>query len=66
MATAEKYYLALARKDLTEMAQYLHPDVEFVSPLANLKGKQAYLQAAKGFAEAIVTIKNIILRCDPM
>jgi ketosteroid isomerase-like protein len=56
MAVAEKYYAALARKDLTEMAQYLHPDVEFISPLATLQGKQAYLKAAKGFAEAIVTI----------
>lgn len=56
MAIAEKYYAALARKDLTEMAQYLHPDVKFISPLATLQGKPAYLQAAKGFAEAIVSI----------
>lgn len=61
VAAVEQYYQALARKDLTEMGKYLHPDVEFISPLATLQGKKAYLEAAVAFAQALrsLTIRAI-------
>jgi ketosteroid isomerase-like protein len=47
MASAEAYYQAMNGKDLAGMARNLHPDVRFISPLADLNGKQAVLDAAK-------------------
>lgn len=36
MASAEAYYQAMNSKDLDGMARNLHPDVRFISPLADL------------------------------
>lgn len=49
MAIAESYYRAMAEKNITEMDKYLHPDVQFSSPLSKLTGKEAVLEAAKKF-----------------
>ena len=47
--SAEAYYNALKNKDLSGMAQYLHPNVRFIGPLAEMTGKEAVLEAAKNF-----------------
>lgn len=46
VAIAEAYYTAMAEKNAAGMAKYLHPNVKFVSPLAQLTGKEAVLEAA--------------------
>lgn len=46
---AEHYYEAMNNKDLDEIALYLHPKVKFLGPLAQLEGKEAVLESAKGF-----------------
>ena len=45
----QEYYKAGLRKDFTEMAKYLHPEVVFLAPLAKLNGREAVVEAAKGF-----------------
>ncbi len=49
VATAEAYYLAMAKKDVSGVAQFLHPDVEFVAPLGKSKGKEALVEASEKF-----------------
>lgn len=49
LASAEAYYKAMNNKDLSGVAQCLHPDVQFIGPLAETKGKEALLEAVKGF-----------------
>ncbi len=49
LKTAVRYYEALNHRDLKEMEQCLHPDVEFLGPLAEMKGRATVLEAAKGF-----------------
>lgn len=50
VASAEAYYKAMNERDLAGVAAHLHPDVRFIGPLADLTGKEAVLEAAKGFA----------------
>ncbi len=50
-ASAEALYTAFGEKNVAEMEQYLHPDMHFMGPLAELTGKQAYLESAKNFAD---------------
>ena len=47
VAIAEAYYTALGQKDSTTMQQYLHPDVQCSSPVAQMKGRDAVLEAVK-------------------
>ncbi len=47
IAIAESYYTALGQKNSTAMSQYLHPEVQFTSPIAQMRGKDAVLEAAK-------------------
>lgn len=44
---ANNYYAAMGNKDLDGMAKYLDPEVELIGPLAEVKGKQDALEAAK-------------------
>src|SRR5437016_11820402 len=43
---ATSYYQAMARKDLAEVAKYVHPDVHFLG-LVECQGKDAFLGAAQ-------------------
>lgn len=43
---AESYYLSMGERNISQVAQYLHPDVEFIGPLAQMRGKQAVIEAA--------------------
>lgn len=47
VAIAEAYYKAMGEKNIEKMGTCLHPAVKFFSPLANLTGKEAVLEAAK-------------------
>lgn len=57
---AESYYKAMEAKDITRLGEYLHSDVIFLGPLAELKGKDAVLSAAKGFSSFLkkITIRS--------
>ena len=46
---AVAYYTAMGQKDVDAAGQYLHPDVDFIAPLAKLKGKDHVVMAARGF-----------------
>lgn len=56
LQTALAYYGAMAEKNVSGLEQYLHPDVHFIGPLADFKGKQGVLDAAKGFMQAFKTL----------
>jgi len=47
--TAQAYYQAMNNKDLSALEKYLHPDVAVISPLDNIAGKEAVLEALKLF-----------------
>lgn len=47
---AESYYRAMEEKNMVQLEKYLHPDVTFIGPLAEVKGKEAVFEAAKGFS----------------
>jgi ketosteroid isomerase-like protein len=49
---AEAYYSAITKKNHAGMEQLLHPQVTFRSPLAELTGRPAVLEAAKNFGQA--------------
>jgi hypothetical protein len=57
VASAVAYYEAMAEKDLSGMARHFHPDVRLVTPMAELTGKEAVLQAAGRFMNFIKSIK---------
>jgi hypothetical protein len=54
---AELYYEAMNNKDLNKIALYLHPKVKFLGPLAELEGKDAVLESAKGFLGIVDSVK---------
>ncbi len=47
IAIAVAYYQAMNKKDLSAMEKYLHPEVRFIGPLADIKGKVAVLDSVK-------------------
>jgi len=53
---AEGYYLAMGRKNVSDVEKYIHPEVEFVAPLAQTKGKEALLEAASKFFSLFDTL----------
>ncbi|MCP5508563.1 MAG: nuclear transport factor 2 family protein [Chlamydiales bacterium] len=57
LLVAESYYAAMNKKDIESMEKMLHPDILFIGPLAKLQGKEAVLQAIKGFTTAFVGLK---------
>jgi len=44
---AESYYNAMLAKDFDKMASYLHDNVHFIGPLAEMHGKESVVAAAK-------------------
>lgn len=53
---AKAYYTAMSEKNIKVMGKYLHPDVRLISPLSQLRGKEAYLEALKGFTSFFKTL----------
>lgn len=54
---AEAYYKALSEKKIDDLEKYLHPEVQFIGPLAESNGKEALLEATKRFAAFFKTLK---------
>lgn len=45
------YYTALGEKNIEKVKGYLHPDIQFTDPQETVIGREAVLQAAKGFTD---------------
>jgi hypothetical protein len=57
VVSAVAYYKAMADKDLPGMAQHLHLDVRLITPIEELTGKEAVLEAATRLLNLIKSIK---------
>ncbi len=59
LALAVDYYTQVGNKNPQGFSKYLHHDVEFFGPLANLKGKKEVVEATTNFTHAFhsLTIK---------
>lgn len=53
---AKAYYTAYHNKDLATVERLLHPDVQFVSPLAQLKGKEAVFRSVQKFLTVFTSL----------
>ena len=54
---AESYYNAMLAKDFDKMAEYLHDNVHFIGPLAEMQGKEQIVTAAKNFGGILQDIQ---------
>ena len=54
---AENYYNAMLAKDFDKMANYLHNNVQFIGPLAEMQGKEPIVTAAKNFGGILQDIQ---------
>lgn len=50
------YYKALGEKNIEAVAEFLHPAIQFTDPQETVIGKEAVLQAAKGFTGIFKTL----------
>ena len=57
LAIAESYYNAMLAKNFDKMAGYLHDNVHFIGPLAEMHGKDAVVGAAKNFGRILQDIQ---------
>lgn len=57
LSLAESYYNAMLAKDFDKMAEYLHHNVHFIGPLAEMHGKNAVVTAAKNFGGILQDIQ---------
>jgi hypothetical protein len=57
LSLAESYYNAMIAKDFDKMAGYLHDNVHFIGPLAEMHGKDAVVTAAKNFGGILQDIQ---------
>lgn len=48
-AIAVAYYTALGEKNIELVKKYLHPEIQFTDPQEKVVGKEAVVNAAKGF-----------------
>jgi hypothetical protein len=56
-ANAKLYYRAIGEKELTTVARLVDANVRLISPMSNLEGKEASLQAARGYSGMVSSIK---------
>ena len=54
---AQNYYIQMGKKNTQGIAQYLHSNVRFVSPMAILEGKNNVLSAAEKFMNIFESIE---------
>lgn len=57
MLKGEEYYKLIGDKDVEGIKRYLDPNVEFYSPLATLKGKEAVVGATSHFMNVFNSLK---------
>ncbi len=51
-----EYYKAMGQRDFDKLARFLAPDVQFIAPLAKLKGKEAVIESTKKFTSLFKTL----------
>lgn len=56
ITTAESYYKAMLAKDFDKMESYLDKNVEFISPLAKMHGKDEVLSSVKKLSQVLKDI----------
>lgn len=56
VAIAKAYYLAVNNKNITEVEKYLHPNIQLISPLTHITGKELVLNAVKGYMTALKSL----------
>ena len=54
---AEEYYKLIGEKNVEGMKKYFDSEIEFISPLATLKGREAVAEATGNFMKAFKTLK---------
>jgi hypothetical protein len=57
LGLAESYYNAMLAKDFDKMASYLHDNVHFIGPIAEMHGKESVVAAAKNFGGILQDIQ---------
>ena len=57
LTVATNYYHAMLEKNFDAMESYLHPDILFIGPLAEMSGKMAVVSAAKNLSQILSDIK---------
>lgn len=57
LSLAESYYRAMLTKNFDKMAGYLHDNVHFIGPLAEMHGKDSVVAAAKNFGGILQDIQ---------
>ena len=57
LSLTSSYYNAMLAKDFDKMASYLHDNVHFIGPLAEMHGKDAVVTAAKNFGGILQDIQ---------
>ncbi|OJU73169.1 MAG: hypothetical protein BGO07_03260 [Alphaproteobacteria bacterium 40-19] len=50
---AANYYNVMLAKDCDKMASYLHENIHFIGPLAEMHGKDPVVLAAKNFSQIV-------------
>ena len=60
---AKAYYEAMSNKNLSDVAKYLHDEVELIGPMSHVKGKEAVLDAAKQYSIHLNKI-NVRAACE--
>lgn len=56
IAIAKAYYQSMDEKNLTSIEPYVDAQIDFISPMATLKGKELFIQAVKSFQAQIHSI----------
>ncbi len=56
MEIAETFYTLMGKKDISSLEKYVHPDIHFIAPLGEAKGKDAYLEKTKFFMDNLKTV----------
>ena len=57
MALAKAFYTAMGEKNIAYIGEHVHHKVEFISPLGNTLGKDAYLKSAEHFLTLLQSLK---------
>lgn len=50
------YYNALGEKNIEQVKEYLHPDIQFTDPQETVIGREAVIKAAQGFTGIFKTL----------
>lgn len=53
----KSYYTEMGNKNVENLEQYLHHDVEFIGPMAEMAGKEHVLNAAENFMNMFDSIE---------